>query len=125
MKISCGVIVFTIVLFLSPLAWAYKVGPVDFTETQNVGDVLLSLRGAGLKKFLGIQIVAVALYMPQDVSSKNVLSNCPKSLEVVYLQNIPKEELDRATIKGVKINVFKEEYQLLEPKIKAVNDKYC
>ncbi len=105
-------------------SWAYKVGSLDFSENEKVGDSLLPLRGAGLKKFLGIQIVAVALYLPEGVPSKDVLSDCPKRLEVVYLQNIPKEELQRATSKGVRINVSKTEYQDLEPKIRGVNDKY-
>lgn len=117
-------ILFTIFPISLSSSWGYKLGPVDFIEHQKVGKSILPLRGAGLKKFFGIQIVAVALYMPDGVSSNDVLSDCPKRLEVVYLQNIPKEELQRATTKGVRINVSNEEYQALEPKISALNDRY-
>ncbi len=105
-------------------AWAYKVGPSEFTEQYDAGSNILSLRGAGLKKFLGIQVVAVALYMPNGTLAKDVLSDCPKRLEVIYLQNIPKEELQRATVKGIRINVTKAEYLTLEPKINAIKEAY-
>lgn len=113
-----------ILLICIPSSWAYQVASLDFAENQKVGNSLLPLRGAGLKKFFGIQIVAVALYLPKGISSTAVLSDCPKRLEVVYLQNIPKEELQRATAKGVRLNVSKSEYQELDPKIKAINSKY-
>lgn len=105
-------------------SWALTIGPVAFNELHQEGELILPLRGVGLKKFFGIQIVAVAFYAPAGIPSDQVLLDCPKRLEVVYLQNVPKEELDRATFKGIKINVSKEEYDKLEPKIKLINNKY-
>ncbi len=106
------------------LAWAFQVGPVEFANRTSAGPTLLVLKGAGLKKFLGIQVVTVAFYMPARLSSQLALTDIPKRLEVVYLQNIPQEELQRATSKGIRKNISKEEYLRLQPKIEAVNSMY-
>jgi hypothetical protein len=103
---------------------AYKVGPTEFAEEYKADSSTLKLRGAGLKKFLGIQVVTVALYLPEGTASKDALLDSPKRLEVVYLQNIPKKELQRATIKGIRINTTVEEYAALEGRIKLINDAY-
>ena len=93
------------------LSYAYQVEP-------------LSLRGEGIKQFFGFRIVSVALYMPPQILSRDVLSNCPKKLVVTYLQNVSKEELQRQTSHGVKINVSSWEYTYLLPKLKEMNRKY-
>lgn len=93
-----------------------------FNQVQQVGPYVLSLRGAGLKQFFTLKIVAIGLYMPEGVD--DVLGNCPKRLEVLYLQDIPKTELDKATIKGIRLNTSPAQYKNLEEKIKAINRKY-
>ena len=116
----------------NPSAWKIQYGPYDLklndTALNSVaaptGSSSLVLRGSGLKRFFGIQLVMAELYMPKDILSKDVFSDCPKRLEVTYLQDVPKGELQKATANGIRANVTVEEYATLGPKVQAINDKY-
>lgn len=120
MTIHKNIILFVITLgiFVS-VAYAQirQVGPAEFQEKKQEQSLQFILNGAGLKKFLTIKVVSVGLYLQDEDKTKDVLSDIPKSIEIVYLQKIPKGELIRATTKGIKKNVSKAEYKQLESKI--------
>ncbi len=103
---------------------AYKVSNLEFKDTFKRGPVELSLRGAGLKKFLSIRIAAAALYMKKDVDAKDVLNDVAKAIEIIFLQNIPAVELQRAMTKGIRLNVSQNEFDKLSPSIDILNSYY-
>ena len=120
------IVVFSLSWFFTTtaLANAYKVENLEFKDTFNRGSVELSLRGAGLKKFLSIRVAAAALYLKQDADAKDILKDIPKSLEVIYLQNIPDVELQNATTKGIRLNVSEKEFKVLSSNIDLLNTYY-
>ena len=75
----------------------------DFSNKNMV------LLGTALKKFLTFRVGTVDLYIADGSKSEDVLADIPKRLEVNYHVNIPKQELDRATIKGIKQNFSQEQ----------------
>lgn len=116
----------TAVLVLSVLqtSEAFKIGRIVFEDRYAKGGLDLALRGAGLKKFLTIKVVAVGLYLPGNIRSEDVLSDIPRRLEVVYLQNIPSVELRRATTEGIRDNVTEKEFIDLTSRIEKMNALY-
>ncbi len=82
------------------------------------------LLGSALKRFLTFRVVTVDLYIAAEYKKEDVLSDIPKRLEVNYHVNIPKQELDRATIKGIKQNFNQEELAALMPQINLINSYY-
>ncbi len=120
-----------IIIVLSIFLWgnlrvsdAFRVNNLEFKDQYSRGPYELTLRGAGLKKFLSIQVVAVGLYLNKSVKSQDALSDVPKSIEVVYLQNIPSLELQRATTKGIRHNISPKEFQALQARIDQMNSYY-
>ncbi len=122
------IVLFTLILFLSitTRSDAFQVGGLEFKDSYRHAPVdgELPLRGAGLKRFLSIRVVAVGLYLPEGAEAKEVLDNIPKSLEVIYLQNIPGPELQHATTKGIRLNVSPDEFKKLEKRIEQINSYY-
>ncbi len=82
------------------------------------------LLGSAIKKFLTFRVVTVELYIADEYKKEDVLSDIPKRLEVNYHVNIPKQELYRATIKGIKQNFSEEQLKTLMPQIKQINSYY-
>ncbi len=111
-------------LLIMPNSHAYKLSNLEFKDTFKRGAVELSLRGAGLKKFLSIRVAAAALYLKKETDANDILKDIPKSLEIIYLQNIPEIELQRATTKGIRLNVSQKEFEKLSPRIDMLNSYY-
>ena len=68
--------------------------------------------------------MAVGLYVPLSVKEKDVLSDVPKSLDVIYFQPIPNIELSKATTKGIKLNVTADEFKAMEERVAEINSFY-
>ncbi|MCB9772329.1 MAG: chalcone isomerase family protein [Candidatus Omnitrophica bacterium] len=82
------------------------------------------LLGTALKKFLAFRVVTVDLYIERGYGSDDVLSDVTKRLEVNYHVNIPKHELDRATVKGIEKNYSQDQMAALMPQIDQINSYY-
>lgn len=96
-------------------------------NTQSLGDFKIKdmvLLGTALKRFLAFRVVTVDLYIAKEFEQQDVLSDIPKRLEVNYHVNIPKHELDRATIKGIEKNFSLQQVQRLMPGINQINSYY-
>ena len=91
---------------------------------NNFSNNNMVLLGSALKKFLTFRVVTVDLYIADGSKSEDVLADIPKRLEVNYHVNIPKQELDRATIKGIKQNFSQEQLTALMPQINQINSYY-
>lgn len=80
--------------------------------------------GSALKKFLTFRVVTVDLYIAKEYGQEDILSDIPKRIEVNYHVNIPKPELDRATIKGISQNYSQAQLTALMPQIDQINSYY-
>ena len=94
------------------------------TSTSYFKVTDMVLLGTALKRFLAFRVVTVDLYIAKGFEQKDVLSDIPKRLEVNYHVNIPKHELDRATIKGIEKNLSPEKVKALMPNIDQINSYY-
>lgn len=101
-------------------ACAQQIAP-NVSDFQIQDKVLL---GTALKRFLAFRVVTVDLYIPKGFEQQDVLSDIPKRLEVNYHVNIPKHELDRATIKGIEKNFSPQQVESLMPDIDQINSYY-
>ncbi len=117
---KCGFII-AFVLFGHCVVWAADQGQMMAKNFSNKNMVLL---GTALKRFLTFRVVTVDLYIAEGYKSDDVLSDIPKRLEVNYHVNIPKQELDRATFKGIKQNYSQEQLTALLPQINQINSYY-
>lgn len=84
----------------------------------------LVLLGTALKKFLAFRVVTVDLFIERGYGADDVFSDVSKRLEVNYHVNIPKHELDRATIKGIEKNYSQDQMVELMPQIDQINSYY-
>jgi hypothetical protein len=82
------------------------------------------LLGKAVKKFLAFRVVSVDLFLVADHKAEQIFDDIPKRLQVLYHVNIPKAELDRATLKGIEKNVSADELNKLMPMIDQVNSYY-
>ena len=105
-------------------AVAMQFEAAKFDEVFELGSTRLVLNGVGLKKFLVFKIVAVGLYVVEGADPREILNDVPKRLEVEYFQRVPKEELIRATNKGIADNVDKQTFDKLQDQIQQINDMY-
>ncbi len=114
-------LVVILLMFFQPVVLAANKVQSIRSSLDNKSMVLL---GSALKKFLTFRVVTVDLYIAKGYQSQEVLSDIPKRLEVNYHVNIPKVELDRATIKGIKQNYTPEQLTALMPQIDQINSYY-
>ncbi|MCA9399360.1 MAG: hypothetical protein KC618_06400, partial [Candidatus Omnitrophica bacterium] len=80
-KVLSNKILILIVIFqrvLSSSLYAIQIGTAEFQEQYQTNDVALKLHGVGLKTFLSIKIVAIALYLEEGTSPEDVLNDVPK-----------------------------------------------
>jgi len=82
------------------------------------------LLGTASKSFWMFTLVTVSLYVPNQNFKKNVLDDIPKRIEVHYHVNVPKQELDRQTINGIKRNYSDDAFKALMPKIDLIDSYY-
>jgi len=123
MKYKTCLVAIGFLIFVGP-ANALTIAKSEFQDSYRAGEADLTLRGAALKRFLMMRIVAVALYFDPDVKREDVLTSVPKSLEVIYFQPIPNTELRNATTKGIKINVSDAEFKKIKESINQLNSYY-
>lgn len=118
-------ICFITLLVLSGLAYGAEVEDVVFEESVTVEGKTLSVRGAGLFRYLGvIKAYVGALYVEEGTSTERVLSDTAKRLEIEYFHAIKGEDFGPATNKVIAKNTDPETLKRLRPKIDAHNALY-
>jgi hypothetical protein len=96
---------------------------LSWAQSSTLSDGWL-LKGRAVKKFLTFRVVTVELYTLGTVAAENVLEDVSKKIVVNYHVNIPKHELDRATIKGIERNVNTQELKKLFDRVEQINSYY-
>ena len=114
-----------LLLTLVSAASGTTISGVSFEPSKQIDDVQLSLRGAGVLTYLVfIDAYAGALYMPDGVSSKNVLADVPKHLEISYFHPISGDKFGPATLEGISRNIESKNLEILLSRIDYHNSLY-
>ena len=112
-------------MMLSSLAYGAEVEDVVFEDSVTVEGRVLSVRGVGLFRYLGvIKAYVGALYVEEGTATEHVLSDTAKRLEVEYFHAIEGEDFGPATNKVIARNTDPEMLERLRPKIEAHNALY-
>ena len=112
-------------LMLTSLAYGAEVEDVKFEKSVTVDGRTLSVRGAGLFRYLGvIKAYVGALYVEKGFATEDVLSDTAKRLEIEYFHAIKGEDFGPATNKIITKNTDAETLERLRPKIDAHNALY-
>ena len=115
----------TVFLLLAGPSSAAQVENIYFPDFYTEGNVDLKIRGAGVLRYMVfVKAYAGGLYLPEDVSSDDALSEVPKRLEVEYFQAIKGKDFGPATRKMIAKNVDELTFQRLEPKIELHSRMY-
>ena len=117
--------VLLIILLLPGPSLAAQVNDVYFSDLYVEGNVELKIRGTGLLRYMiFVKAYAGGLYLPEDVSAEDALSEVPKRLEVEYFQAIKGDDFGPATRKMIAKNVDAPTFERLEPKIEMHSRMY-
>ena len=76
-----------LLLLLASSLWSLKIGGKMLPDTMKLGDNVLVLNGAGLRKKLIIKVYAGALYLPQptDNAAQVINSDIPMAVKMHFI----------------------------------------
>jgi hypothetical protein len=98
---------------------------VTFKDHITLDSVTLPLRGTGLFRYMVfVKAYVGALYMPEDIPSRDVLTDIPKHLVVEYFHAIKGEAFGEATNEIMAQNLEAESLERLRPRIAEHNALY-
>jgi hypothetical protein len=98
---------------------------VEFENSYETEGVRLQLQGTGLFRYLGvIKVYVGALYLEEENSIENVLSDTPKRLEVEYFHAIKGKDFGITTNKMISKNIDAQTFQRIRPQIDYHNSLY-
>ena len=126
-KLNFIISILLILVFVapSPNASSTEISGVFFEDHVFVGNTLLSKRGAGLFRYLGIIKAYVgALYVEDGKQIQELLNNSAKRLEIEYFHNIKGDDFGPATNKLLARNVDPEILAGLQDRIDKHNALY-
>lgn len=110
---------------LVPGAVGAEIEDVFFVDSIETNGSELSIRGTGLFRYMVIIKAYVgALYMLEGVSSKDVLTDTPKRLELEYFHPIKGEDFGSASNKIMSRNVDPDVFKGLKPRLDKLNALY-
>jgi hypothetical protein len=117
---------FAMAIFLiAPNVNSAEVEGVKFKERVTVEGTELTVRGAGLFRYLGfIKAYVGALYVEEGAPTEAVLEDTAKRLEIEYFHAIKGEDFGPATDKVIVKNTDLETIERLRPKIDYHNSLY-
>lgn len=109
----------------SPNANSTEVGGVFFEDHVIAENTMLSKRGAGLFRYLGLfKTYAGALYLENGKPTEEVLNNSAKRLELEYFINIKGDDFGPVTNKLLDRNIEPETIAVLRERIEKLNSLY-
>jgi hypothetical protein len=125
-KVTKHYLAIAIILRLTPgSSSAAQVEDTYFHDLYSEGNVELRIRGTGILRYMiFVKAYAGGLYLPEDVSSDDVLSEVPKRLQVEYFHPINGEDFGPATREMIAKNVDALTFERLKPKIELHSRMY-
>lgn len=109
----------------SKAATTVVVDDFHFTQAVDIQDQRLTLKGAGLLRYMVfIKAYAGALYLPDSAPSDPVLAPVAKRLELAYYHAISREDFAKATRAKIRDNVDPDQAQKLSTRIDRLAELY-
>ena len=118
-----GLVILAVLFFALP-AIAADVDGINFSDYYHVRDKKLKLTGAGLLRYWGFKAYTGALYLEENASIDDVLSDRAKRIELEYFRAIKGKDFGPATDKSIARNVDAQTYSRLRPQIEYHNSLY-
>jgi hypothetical protein len=113
------------IVSLKPNVNGAAIEGIHFENSYETEGIHLKIQGTGLLRYLGIIKAYVgALYLEEDSSIEDVLSDKPKRLEVEYFHNIKGEDFGITTNKMIAKNTNEQTFQRIKPQIDYHNSLY-
>jgi hypothetical protein len=113
------------VFLIAPQVNSAEIEGVYFEDSVNVDGTELTVRGAGLFRYLGfLKAYVGALYVEEGVPTDAVLEDTAKRLEIEYFYAIKGEDFGPATDKVIVKNTDLKTIERLRPKIDYHNSLY-
>ena len=120
---SLKVKIITVLSVVLVVTSAWAATEIIFSDNYSYENVEMGLQGQATKSVIFRPAFVSGLYLPDNIPVENVLGDHPKRLEVHYLTKVPKERLTKYTIKKMRDNLSKEEFQSIEDKLEEM-DQY-
>ncbi len=111
---------------LGPIdALSLEIARVSFADTYAIDSTQLTVRGAGLLRYMVlIKAYVAALYLEEGADVENVLSDIPKRLEIEYFHAIKAEEFVFSANKLIPENIDPEKLARVRARIDRMNALY-
>ena len=122
--------IFTIALLISlsiltSPAYALTIEKVTFADSVTIGGTPVPLHNAALLRYLKfIKAYVAALYLPEGVTTENVLADVPKRLEINYLVSIKGPDFGKGAEPTLRLNQTPAELAKLRSRIDRINGIY-
>lgn len=98
---------------------------VTFADSIKAGDATLTLHNTALLRYLRfIKAYVAALYLPEGVAARRVLSDVPKRLEISYLVSIKGSDFGKGAEPTLRRNLAAKELARLRSRIDRINAAY-
>lgn len=124
-RIQLFICMLSFVFIMPANASSAEIEGVTFADAVSAESVNLKLTGVALLKYmLFIKAYVGAFYLPETISPKDSLSDCPKRLELSYFHAIPAEDFYTATVKKIKDNVTQADYEGLKKRVNRLKSLY-
>jgi hypothetical protein len=109
----------------APDVYALTVDNVTFADSVTIGTKEVPLHNAALLRYLKlIKAYVAALYLPDGVTTENILSDVPKRLEINYLVSIKGPDFGKGAEPTLKLNHTPAELAKLRSRIDRINGMY-
>jgi len=96
-----------------------------FPAEREYANQVLALRGEGRASYLFWDIYDAALYLPQGTKPDEILApTTTRCLAIHYLRDIKASDLRESSQHVLKRLLTANQWQVLRPKIRALNDRY-
>lgn len=106
-------------------SWArWKLNTKEFTSVYEKNDLRLPLRGVGVKTLFMMRVFVAGLYMDPQVSSKEVLNDVPKHLEVKFYTSFKAKDFTKYTIDKMKTNLSKKEFDAVKNRFERMGQYF-
>lgn len=111
--------------WLSPSAWAARLGEVHFEDELARPTARLKLLGTGLYYYkVFIKVAAVGLYFDEKADRRNVLADAAKRIEMQYFWGVPARDLAAGSDAMLAVNLSPERYAAVKEKVTYLHRCY-
>lgn len=127
MKSRAVVYLATLALILSIFTFplnAAEIEGIHFNDTFIAENTKLRLTGVGLLRYWGFKAYVGALYLEEEASIDNIMSDRAKRIELEYFRSIKGKDFGPATNQSIAKNVDSKTFNRLHPQIEFHNSLY-